>query len=424
MKAQLAKMMRKVENEFLSKRKAPEAASKAVLNCLAKKKTQIQTVMADIERIIDNKAELLFADTTGDKVRITPDFQCKLDSVGRFVKYIGGNLLFVQDEDGKNYFLTADSLQLLHKQKLKTGVPDNSYHRVLDICANEKFICMACAGKKVLILDKQSTEKTLLKTIDTKDQLNAVQVRKDKYFYCGGQNGFIVKFDTSQPDFKEISLDNWTEDIISIKFSKKNNNTEFGINSDEQIVTDMDRNVWMFINKDRQSFYVFDSRKKENQQQCDIKIDFDNTGFDGGFLRVEEPDFRETKALEAHPNFWHDKHQFMALMDKDEDVNVYKVNMRNHDRNTDFLIDQFEPGCNLLTCFGSAKHEQFAQMQAVDAANSQNGQKSSVNLIDEEASAEMNIAALNTKTDTIWLKKLKKDYFDSLVQESHQNQQQ
>jgi len=60
-------------------------------------------------------------------------------------------------------------------------------------------------------------------------------------------------------------------------------------------------------------------------------------------------------------------------------------------------------------------------MQAVDAANSQNGQKSSSNLIDEETSAEMNIAALNTKTDTIWVKKLKKDYFDTLITESNQN---
>ena len=95
MKAQLTKMMRKVQNEMILKRKAPEAASKAILNCLDKKKTQIQTVMGDIERIIDNKAELLFADITQDKVKITPDFQCRLDSAGRFVKYIGSNILFV-----------------------------------------------------------------------------------------------------------------------------------------------------------------------------------------------------------------------------------------------------------------------------------------------------------------------------------------
>ena len=51
--------------------------------------------------------------------------------------------------------------------------------------------------------------------------------------------------------------------------------------------------------------------------------------------------------------YWHDKYQYMAVMDFQDVVSVVRATVVENARNEDLKIAKYERGLNLMDCYGS-----------------------------------------------------------------------
>ena len=235
---------------------------------------------------------------------------------------------------------------------------------------------MVADTNKILVLDRNFPQAKMLRTLDCDAPvLNFVEIFKNRFFFLGGEQGFTVKFDFKE-DFREVksatAAGKSAINLINCKVSRKYGaEQEYSLTSGGQIVSDVNYDQWLIINENRKSFRL--NVNKDNVRNPEVQVVFHNLPS------------QEIKAICAHPFYWHDRNQYMAVMDNQDVVSVVKATINEDAVNEGLKIAKYERGVLLMDSYGS-------QQQPDD----------------------MTLVALNTRKSTLWLRKMTKSFFATL----------
>lgn len=109
------------------------------------------------------------------------------------------------------------------------------------------FICLSLDKRNLQFLDRSSLD--VVKQVRTSEQVMTITYNDKRYFQCCGISGYRVFFDTLKK-FREEVADKQAHDILSAKSSCKHGE-QFGLQAEDEILTDVAEDVWIKIDEER-----------------------------------------------------------------------------------------------------------------------------------------------------------------------------
>ena len=265
---------------------------------LADQKRQHAT-LRDLEDLVDDLVDDIIGtvrkEHTGFDNNWLPTFEFVLDAPANFVKYVGINTVVCQDNKMQIYFFSADELEVRAKMPRK--------FKIMDCMGNDRFILVALDKRNIQIFDRANYE--VVKQMKTNDQILAVSYNDNRYFQCSGANGYRIFYD-SQRSFKATQGDTRAHDILSAKTSCKFGQ-QFGLQAEDEILTDIGFDTWIKIDEQRENFYKFEFVGDEEKVTQ---------------IRLKGLDFTNIRHIVASPYFGMIDAHHVALMDNESNVRV------------------------------------------------------------------------------------------------------
>jgi len=139
-----------------------------------------------IEDTIDEVIEGIRKEKTGFDNSWLPAHEVDLDTQATFVKFIGYNLVIVQDLRHTLYFFTADELELQRKLSRK--------FKLYDAFGSDRYICLSLDKRNLQFLDRTNLD--VVKQVRTNEQIMTITFNDKRFFQCCGIGGYRIFYDT------------------------------------------------------------------------------------------------------------------------------------------------------------------------------------------------------------------------------------
>ena len=189
------------------------------------------------------------------------------------------------------YFFSADELELRSKQGRK--------FKVYDALGNDQFIMVSLDKRNIQVFNRSSYE--VVKQLRPNEQIMAITYNQARYFQCVGLNGYRVFYDV-QRSFKATSGEQRNHDIMSARASCKFGE-QFGLQAEDEILTDIAYDTWIKIDEQRESFYKFQFVNGDQERVIPV--------------RLKGLDFIKVRNISVSPYFGINGNYQLAYMDSD-----------------------------------------------------------------------------------------------------------
>ena len=121
--------------------------------------------MKDLKELIEDSVDEIIGQIRREKTNFDnawlPTHEVELEAQSTFVKFVGFNLLVVQDNNFTIYFFTGDELLLQQKLQRKW--------KIFDAFGSSKYVCLAFDKRNIQFIDRQTLE--CVKALRTSEQI-------------------------------------------------------------------------------------------------------------------------------------------------------------------------------------------------------------------------------------------------------------
>lgn len=214
--------------------------------------------------------------------------------------------------------------------------------KIFDAVGNDKFIVVSLDKRNIQIFDRSNYE--VVKQMKTGEQIICITYSDNRYFQCSGINGYRIFYDVNR-SFKSTLGEQRQHDILSAKSSYKFVE-QFGLQAEDEILTDYKFEQWIKIDEQRENFYKFTFEGDDDKVTP---------------IRLKGLDFCKIKTIVASPYFGMDNNYHVAYMDEDGIVSLVEVELVLGEFNEGLTLSPFAPSTKLLDLYGATNMETLGQ---------------------------------------------------------------